>query len=1371
VRSAAAPARVASRTDQGVRALLRAPVLAPTPALAPAPHLALAPVKESERPKIVAPPSPAPATAEKKPEKPEPTKEEKPRKEEKPPTQEGKPATKEEKPAKEAPKGEKPTREAPKAEKPAAAAAGSAPAPVSPAPTTPVSPAPATPAKPESKPGAAAPQADKKQPEGAAAQPVKVPGLKELKDEVRKEARKQRRHPKPHDKRTETEAATALPEPEQNEQSSKEKSEREMGRVAAEQKAQQQQRAQYNAEAFKKDFRDLVAKQKAPQSEDAVKEYAEKPPVQGSTEAIQSNVAEKQGQMVKPLQEQLTTLPRPDDPKKADELKPPRGAPKPGEPDASLAAPAPREGVEAEMKRQSDSLDSAMEKNRLSDDQLAESREPQFIETLEAKNQAKQKLAEAPGVYRAREAEILQSTQAQAAESMGGGLKGMAGVHRATNVRVHKGQGDTENNTETRQKEIKGKIVGIQEKTVKRVGDILGSMATQIKDYFVARLKFQSTMFNVQVRSRISDYYGNWRIDDKLFGPADVVIDEHGNTRAMTFDEMMGRKEVPGKLINPDVWRIFKEEKEEFLDLMDAELDVIARSVETRLTAAATAISDGEAEIAGFKKTLSGKELEYADELEADVKMKFDILRGSIDAAREDLLQELADQYNETVNQLEVSFNEINDELKKSWLDRAIEFIETVGKTIFQLVDLVISILSRLASLVWKIIKHPIRFFETLVSGLGQGISMFVKNFGTYLQEAFWTWLTGASPARNIRLSVGSGVESLFDLVLQVLDLGQEGLRAIVEKVFGKKFMQGLDKVLALADKAIEPLTILLTKGPLALWEHLREQLGTLVHSTFERIKESVFFAFVEKGLKWIAGFFVPGGGFVKVVKAVVAAFQFVADNLERLRVFFDSVFDSLEAAVEGRTEVVANKIIVGLKMGIVLALDFLAKQLGLDKIVGTVQKIIQSLRRPIVAAIEWLLRKVKPFVMKLVTVAVKAGKKVLAVGKKAVARVRAWWRARKPFTSETGEQHALYLEGGETGARIMIRSDPLSYHDFIKGVDVPANKKAAKNEALGVAGELDQAVASAARGRTAPATGAPSLDKDPSAQIERLLGKLAALTATFIPAGSGESSESVYGPLVHGFGSSVRVARLTGSHAKGSPPGAEGGDWEALRRRYDAGGTYYVRGHLLNDNLGGPGTWPNLTPLTQTANNRGADSMLHKFETAVKDRVAKTGSRVDFTVTANYSRSHRLASWVPALQKSENAEDREIGAIVRAEEHIPTTLDCESHDVLVSGEQKAMVAKHTVKNVIDDASVDDYQLGPEPVRPFYIDEVVSHGDVGELQKLDGLSKMIIDKVFANRPPGGYRTLQQLEDLDRRFKGWDKAFATKGLRVRIYRRT
>src|SRR4029077_2300220 len=171
-------------------------------------------------------------------------------------------------------------------------------------------------------------------------------------------------------------------------------------------------------------------------------------------------------------------------------------------------------------------------------------------------------------------------------------------------------------------------------------------------------------------------------------------------------------------------------------------------------------------------------------------------------------LKSRADEYRESVNQLEKTFNDINEEMRKSWLDRAIEFVETVGKTIFQLAELLFSILIRLKDLVWDIISHPIRFFETLVAGLKQGISDFIGDIGTHLKEAFWTWLTDATPGKTIRVSLGSGVSGLFDLVMQVLNLGPAELRAIVDNVLGPEFMQMVDKGQAFAEKAFEPIVI-----------------------------------------------------------------------------------------------------------------------------------------------------------------------------------------------------------------------------------------------------------------------------------------------------------------------------------------------------------------------------------------------------------------------------------------------------------------------------------------------------------------------------------------------------------------------------------
>ena len=153
-----------------------------------------------------------------------------------------------------------------------------------------------------------------------------------------------------------------------------------------------------------------------------------------------------------------------------------------------------------------------------------------------------------------------------------------------------------------------------------------------------------------------------------------------------------------------------------------------------------------------------------------------------------------------------------------------------------------------------------------------------------------------------------------------MLDLGSDKIHAIAEGVLGKELMQMVDRGIEFGEKALEPASILLSKGPLAFWHYIEDTIGGIIQSSFDRIKESVFYAFVEKGLKWIAGFFIPGGGFVKVVKAIFSAFQFVAENLENIRHFFDSIFDSMEAAMQGNTEGVASKVITGLTTGVVLA-------------------------------------------------------------------------------------------------------------------------------------------------------------------------------------------------------------------------------------------------------------------------------------------------------------------------------------------------------------------------------------------------------------------------------------------------------------------
>jgi hypothetical protein len=157
-----------------------------------------------------------------------------------------------------------------------------------------------------------------------------------------------------------------------------------------------------------------------------------------------------------------------------------------------------------------------------------------------------------------------------------------------------------------------------------------------------------------------------------------------------------------------------------------------------------------------------------------------------------------------------------------------------------------------------------------------------------------------------------------------------------------------------------------------------------------------------------------------------------------------------------------------------------------------------------------------------------------------------------------------------------------------------------------------------------------------------------------------------------HGYGTSVLVDRFPPATKipQGSKPGSlDETHYKVLnRRRYKTGSPYYVKGHLLNHNIGGTGTdWKNLTPLTQAANNRGLTSMLWEFEDPVKKAVDKNWEVTKFNVMATdpIKRSDELKE----LRKARSAEKpltdkREkffagIEAVLEAEQHIFATVKC----------------------------------------------------------------------------------------------------------------
>jgi hypothetical protein len=110
------------------------------------------------------------------------------------------------------------------------------------------------------------------------------------------------------------------------------------------------------------------------------------------------------------------------------------------------------------------------------------------------------------------------------------------------------------------------------------------------------------------------------------------------------------------------------------------------------------------------------------------------------------------------------------------------------------------------------------------------------------------------------------------------------------------------------------------------------------------------------------------------------------------------------------------------------------------------------------------------------------------------------------------------------------------------------------------------------------------------------------------------------YGSNTSGYGASSMTATIgpaqQNSGNYGSPPGPS--TPEIMRDLLDSGKLNHfgwVAGHLLNDNLGGPGVAKNLTPLTTNGNK----NHLNTCESAIKNFIDASFSRTEYYKTDTY--------------------------------------------------------------------------------------------------------------------------------------------------------
>ena len=642
-------------------------------------------------------------------------------------------------------------------------------------------------------------------------------------------------------------------------------------------------------------------------------------------------------------------------------------------------------------------------------------------------------------------------------------------------------------------------------------------------------------------------------------------------------------------------------------------------------------------------------------------------------------------------------------------------------------------ILRRAASVLRTIFGDPIRFVGHLVRAGIQGFRQFFTNIRTHLVSGLVGWITGALGGAGLTLPTTWDLRGILSLVLQILGLTWQNIRAKLVRVTS-------ERAVLVLETGFDIVVALVRDGPMAAWQRIVEQLATLRDTVLGGVRDWVISTVVSQAVLRIASMLNPAGAVIQAIIAIYNTIMFVRERLQQIMAVAESFFNSIAAIAAGQIGAAADRVEQTMGRLVPVVISFLARLLGLGGISDTIRNIIARIRAPIERALDWLVNWIATQARRLVT-AVASGARAV------VARVTNWWAARRSFRAADGE-HQLYIEGSGANRRVMLASTPAELRARIAAMVVPADKAANRANALRILGLIEAAM------RAAAGTGPAALEAGD--RIDGLMGQLAPETAQIMGAGAaGTSTPPLFGgPGPGNFGSTVTVERLTPAHEAGSGPSRDDGSWATLRQRMDGGSTYYVRGHLLNDNLGGTGAaWTNLTPLTQATNNRSVLSMLHTFENSVKNAVA-AGDSVNLTVAATYGRPTRAAE-VSALRASGDAEDATKADIISAEVNVPTAVRCVAHRINAAGTRSALVSSN-VNNTVDSV-VDHYSLGGRPRVTVRLNDPAA-----PLRTLAGVGPAEQTRIVAARPFSGR------DDAIARLGGtlWHNMVSTAGIRVR-----
>ncbi len=495
----------------------------------------------------------------------------------------------------------------------------------------------------------------------------------------------------------------------------------------------------------------------------------------------------------------------------------------------------------------------------------------------------------------------------------------------------------------------------------------------------------------------------------------------------------------------PEVKQAFESAKANYIVKIDQSILDITKDNNQVIKECKEELANARKEIKKFVDGLGPELKSTGQQAMTEMKTKLDAMDSFIEKKKGELAKALCDKKEEAIKKIDEKIEKMKEEMSGALsklgnllLEAAIKFFKWALKKAGYDEKTLMGIINKGKAVIKKIIGDPIGFIGNLINAVKLGIKNFQNNIKKHLIGGLIGWLTGAMGDIGIQLPAKFDLKGILSIVLQILGLTWNVIRQKLVKRLGEKVVSGVEKTVDIVKRIV-------TEGPMALWEMIKEKAAEIKQQVMEGIRNWAIVELVKQGIIKLLSFLNPAGVIVQAILAIYNTIMFFVENGKRIVEFVKTVFNSIGDIAMGKIGAAASAVERALAMTIPIILNFLARLLNLSGIGKAVKKIILKIRAPI----DKVMNKAIDFIVKKAKKLFGKGK---AVVKKGVEKAKSLLFPEKAFKAG-GERHKIWVKKGSTPV-LMISSTTNPIEEFLdsfkreQGTNLKADKKAKIQEA-----------------------------------------------------------------------------------------------------------------------------------------------------------------------------------------------------------------------------------------------------------------------------------------------------------------------------------